>query len=347
MKFEKLYDKVCKSFTDKNVIVMTHMPLSDWYERAAKEKETQNEIGFPAYNCYHPRFVYVSGHNHRNMFFDDNVVRVYSDNQFGYQKSRPSAMPHLKSFEMCVSYDYFSDYEDGIFEITADEYRHFLSGMNKMATFYRDINVLYMLKKNGYYCFIHQSKTKDLSILNGGALKKLANKDIKYYYDNMDYVIAISHRILEKYSSLQKKIAEDIRKIGGSGTIHGCIINIDFYNHIYLNPDDASITAYRAKDMIDKVVYPSIPDLLEAECPKLFITYNKLLSYGSKNDLPALSSSKTNPRIKAPVPYYKTDLYRISRQVNKLQKLDYHILSLWPDKLPKQKRKPKSLESSK
>lgn len=55
-------------------------------------------------------------------------------------------------------------------------------------TFNRQVNILYMLKKNGYYCFIHESKTGSLSMLNGGALKGLNVKDVNYYYDNMDDV---------------------------------------------------------------------------------------------------------------------------------------------------------------
>ena len=46
---------------------------------------------------------------------------------------------------------------------------------------------------------------------------------------------------LDKYSAFQEKIAAEIRKIGGNGHIHGCIIDIDWENHIYVNPVDLKI----------------------------------------------------------------------------------------------------------
>ena len=62
-----------------------------------------------------------------------------------------------------------------------------------------------MLKKNGYYCFIHESKTGSLSMLNGGALKGLNVKDVNYYYDNMDSMIASIETPLKKIYDLSRK----------------------------------------------------------------------------------------------------------------------------------------------
>ena len=42
---------------------------------------------------------------------------------------------------------------------------------------------------NNESCFIHKSKTGSLSMLNGGALKKLDMNDVNYYYENMDSMI--------------------------------------------------------------------------------------------------------------------------------------------------------------
>lgn len=171
-KFEQLYDKLTDVLAEKNTVIFTHTPKKDWCADAN----------------YHDDFVYVSGHTHRNMFFDDGVKRIYADNQIGYSNESP----HLKSFLMNGEYDYFSDYEDGIYEITSQEYQDFSRGKNISMTFNRQINILYMLKKNEYYCFIHKTKTGSLSMLNGGALRKLDVKDVKYYYDNMDSMNATS-----------------------------------------------------------------------------------------------------------------------------------------------------------
>lgn len=157
-KFEKLYNKVCSICSDKNLVVFTHMPMDCWSKKAD----------------YHKNFIYVSGHTHRNYFYDDGDIRVYADNQIGYKNKRL----HMKWFDTENEYDYFVDYQDGIYEITNNEYKEFYRGKNLMINFNREVNTLYMLKKNGYYCFICESMHGSLAILNGGALKKLYKDDI-------------------------------------------------------------------------------------------------------------------------------------------------------------------------
>ena len=117
------------------------------------------------------------------------------------------------------------------------------------------------------YCFIHKSKQGLLAILHGGALKRLEHKDIQYYYDHMDQMIATIKTPMDKYTAFQKKIAGTIQKIGGEGRIHGCITDINFFNHVYVNPIDLTVTAYWASDVVLKVVYPNIPSLLKGQCP--------------------------------------------------------------------------------
>ena len=308
-KFEQLYDKLIDVLVKKNTVIFTHTPKKDW---CADEN-------------YHGDFVYVSGHTHRNMFFDDGVKRIYADNQIGYRNESP----HLKSFLMDGEYDYFGDYEDGIYEITSQEYQDFSRGKNISMTFNRQVNILYMLKKNGYYCFIHKTKTGSLSMLNGGALKKLNTKDVNYYYDNMDSMIAYIETPLRKYTAYQESIAEEIRKIGGRGWIHGCIIDIDYYNHVYVNPVDMTVRSYWASDIINKLVYPTVPALLKAECPELYANYLKLIE-GEKSNPLTVKQTKNEIAL-LPQEYLETDIYKASREIKKMQKLNSNILTTWYD----------------
>ena len=306
-KFERLYNKLMQVLEKKNTIIFTHMPKKDWCSDAN----------------YHNDFVYVSGHTHRNIFFDDGVERIYADNQIGYRNENP----HLKSFLMDGEYDYFADYKDGVYEITSQEYQDFSRGKDIDMTFNRRTNILYMLKKSGYYCFIHKTKAGTLSILNGGALKKLDVKDVYYYYDNMDTMINSIKTPLKKYTIYQKSIANEIKKIGGSGRIHGCIIDIDYYNHIYVNPVDMTVTGYRASDIINKLVYPTIPALLEKECPKLYSNYLKMIE---SEELNPLMGKKTKNEISLlPQEYLETNIYKASREIKKMQKLSSNILTTW------------------
>lgn len=311
-KFEHLYDKLTDVLAKKNTVIFTHMPKKDWCVDA---------------NC-HDDFVYVSGHTHKNMFFDDGVKRIYADNQIGYRNESP----HLKNFLMDGEYDYFGDYEDDIYEITSQEYQDFYRGKNISMTFNRQVNKLYMLKKNGYYCFIHKSKTGSLSMLNGGALKKLDMNDVNYYYENMDSMIASIETPLKKYTAYQESIANEIRRIGGYGLIHGCIIDIDYYNHVYVNPLDMTVRSYCASNIINKLVYPNIVALLKNECPELYANYLKLIEGEKLNPLAVKQPKKETSLL--PQEYLETDIYKVSREIKKMQKLNSNVLTTWYDIVP-------------
>lgn len=304
-KFEALYNRLYPILKNKNTVILTHTPKEDWCKEATPDGN----------------LIYVSGHTHKNFYYDDGEFRVYSDNQIGYYNENP----HLKTFLMDNDYDCFSDYADGIHKITREQYIDFYRGKNKAMTFTHDIYVLHMLKKNGYYCFIQESPTGRLQILNGGSPKKLERKDIQYYYDNMDEMISTIESPLDKFTSFQENIAKTIKRIGGTGTIHGCIIDIDFNNHIYVNPVDSTVVGYWASDMINKIVYPSIPSLLEKNCPELFGQYIRLLDSESQDSLVLKQQSSAA----IPQEYFDTDIYRASREIKKMQKLNSNILSLW------------------
>jgi len=306
-KIESLYEIIREALSDRNVIVFTHTPKVDWCNNDDKQKG----------------FIYVSGHTHRNYFYDDGDYKVYADNQVGYKNENPS----VKYFYLENEYDWFSDYEDGIYQITGDEYINFYRGKNVQMQFNRD-GIVYMLKKKGYYCFIYKTKEKKLSILNGGALKGLSIKDINYYYEHMEEEIAYIKSPLDKYKEIQNKIANDVKKIGGSGYIHGAIIDIDFFNHIYINPIDFTISGYYALDIFHKEIYPSIPELLEQQCPELFDNYKKLIETKKSTALVVINGEK-NKIMSAPQLYLETDIYKASREIKKMQKLSSNILGVW------------------
>ena len=304
--FEELYNRLRPILDNKNTIILTHTPKKDWCREEGPDKN----------------YVYVSGHTHRNFYYDDGEYRIYSDNQVGYHNKAV----HLKTFLIDSDYDCFYDYSDGIFKITREQYIDFYRGKNISMTFNKGINVLYMLKKNGYYCFIHESRNGIFTILNGGTMKRLKIRDIQYYYDNMDTMISKIKSPLDKFTTFQKNIADTVKRIGGTGTIHGCIIDIDFFNHIYVNPIDLTVTGYHALNVVNKTIYPSIPALLEKNCPKMFIRYFKLFKDNSEN--PLVPIQNTNIEV-LPCVYLDTDIYKASREIKKMQKLNSNILSTW------------------
>ena len=188
-----------------------------------------------------------------------------------------------------------------------------------------------MLKKKGYYSFIEKLKYGELAMLNGGKPKGLGRDDINYFYDIMYEVIIYIKDPLDKFYSLQKEIAKEVRAIGGSGNIHGAIIDIDYWNHIYVNPVDLSVTGYWAEDMVYKEVFPSIPKLLETKCPLLYTNYLKRLEGESKSVFPVESKKKDKRQKAKSQIYLNTDIYEASRIIKKMQKLFTGVLCIWEE----------------
>ena len=91
-KFNELYKRIV-TYLKKEVIIASHMPLEDWSMEDHMKK-----------------FIYVSGHTHRNLFVDDGVTHIYSDNQVGYKGKSVG----VKFFYIDDTYDYFNYYGDGI-----------------------------------------------------------------------------------------------------------------------------------------------------------------------------------------------------------------------------------------
>lgn len=306
--FENLYNRVVNILGDRRVIVCTHTPKDDWCSD----------------RFFQEGFVYLSGHTHKNHFCDDGVERIYADNQIGYAQKNVS----LKHFYLDDVVDPFIDYPEGIHEISKLDYLDFYRGRRISLTFNWTPKTLYMIKKGGYYCFFHSTETGQLSILNGGRGKNIQVSNIEHCYQNMEKVIRAIEVPLNKYTNLQKRISQEIVKFGGDGRIHGAIVDIDYMNHIYVNPFDNTITAYWAANMIYKIVFPSVKSLLKSNCSQLYYNYKEICE--KKNSLILREFKEKNGR-KAEEFYFDTDIYRASREIKKMQKLEKNILTTWPD----------------
>ena len=128
-----------------------------------------------------------------------------------------------------------------------------------------------------------------------------------------------------EYNNALDKYSKQIKKIGGSGRIHGSIIDIDFFSHVYLNINDGSVTPYVAKSIVDKYVYDTVPQLLESFLPELYQNY--LASKESNQDICVLEAIK--------IAYVSdTSMYRQSKIINSLQyTTNKNVIRLWNDVL--------------
>lgn len=313
-RFRSVYDKLNRCAGDKRVIVLTHNPVSDWTDEPVN-----------------PNWIYVNGHTHRNSLIGKNVL---SDNQVGYKLSRW----RLNGFSVDDIQDPFINMEDGIHEISPEIYKLFYSERCIATTGCNYPGRIFALKRKNLYMFILQSEAQ-LYILSGGQRKRLANNDIQYYYDNMERYVSKVYELLEPYNKAIWALSGEIRNIGGDGTVHGCIVDIDFLNHVYLNPFDGKVTPYYAEDTVSRLVYEDLPALLREKLPEL---YPKFIAADKKGSIPLLSQfavSKENETqnmesAKVPELVMGTEMYSPSRIMRSIQYIfDNNVIRIWKDEI--------------
>jgi hypothetical protein len=289
--FEDIYNSTLQLLGDKKVIVLTHTPVDNW---------TKSE--------YNPKWIYVNGHTHRNRYVEDEKCTIYSDNQIGYNKNKLA----LKYFKLDTSVDIFAEYEDGIYEISIEEYTDFYFYKKYRIRFNQNEGKVIMVKRDGLYCFLYKDR-----LLNGGRItKKLTSKDA---FDLMAEYSNIIKSVFEKYTKALITVSNEVKRIGGSGIIHGAIVDIDYFNHLYINPSDGKITPYYALSIQTKYVYDNIQSLLKTHNKQLYSNYCKLLS-GKTSEITVLPTIATQcERTGTYDP--DTTIYRNSRKLKTIQYL--------------------------
>ena len=303
-RFEHVYDKMKEALGKKQVIVLTHTDKESW-----------------SGSKYKKNWIYVYGHTHKNKYENDEDKTIYADNQVGYYRQSID----LKYFSLSNKYDIFRFYEDGKYVISREAYMEFIRGQRIDMTFSDNSGIIHMLKRSGVYCFLYEKQNK-LYILDGGA-KRTLNHDINYYYDNLPEYVQCINNMIGKYNSALKAIANQIRRIGGSGKIHGAIVDIDSLNHVYLNPYDGNVTPYFATSMVDKIVFPNIQGLLSAKRKDLYHNY---MLEAQKNK--KILSVETNT-LREGIRYVsETYMYEASQIIKKLQYTNFcNIVRVWND----------------
>lgn len=320
-RFGVLYDKISESIGDMPVIVLTHNNMSDWSNKK-----------------YNPKWIYVSGHTHRNncIVLEDGT-RVLNDNQVGYT---PKTW-HLNSFMLDKKiYDPFEQYTDGIYKITRDEYINFNLGRNIRMQGMKYPGTIYAIKRDNVYMFLLENNGK-YNLLAGGQRRKL-DHDIKYYYEKLPMYVQAVKKAFEPYNDALNKLAYEVKCFGGFGRKHGCIVDIDFCNHIYLNPYDGKIIPYYALDIVNKLVFNDIESLLKnspapPRLPNGQAIFDRFKLLSGNGKLPLTANSEGNNLIQQaviPEVVFDTSIYRPSAAMKAVQYvLDANVVRIWKDEI--------------
>ena len=309
-KVEIIHHKLSEVIPDKKLFFVTHMPKNDW----SNEK-------------YVPNWFYLSGHTHKNFYKIDESAQIFADNQIGYTGTINS----FKFIPIDKYFNVFDNYKDGIYEISNSDYILFNYYYGTRITFNRSEGFVICLKRENVYCFLYKNKEK-LYFLNGGIIKKIKMRDVQFFYDNMlDYYKSIC-KYIETFDDYEKNVSNYIKSIGGNGTIHGSIVDIDWYNHLYVNPFDSTITPYFAFSKTDKNIYKNLTSLLKYKLPTIYKNQIES-SYNEKSSAFLLPSLKYTSEISNRTKHdSSTYIYSVSNVILSFQFTYYNnIIKLWSE----------------
>ena len=319
--FKRVYQKLLDVFkNDDRVMVVTHFPPGAWIE-----------------DSVNPNWIYFHGHTHQDNFVFNDQMKIFGDNQWGHDGTRDGLKHYRKGFRT----DIFSHLGDGIYKITREKYLTFQRHLGIYCDMNRKVQIL-MLKREGFYLFLYEDDRKRLKLLEGGRTHPLEKETLVHVYDNMVYM---AQKMLGGTLNIRKhmaKVSDYVRGFGGNGNIHGCIVDIDFWNHLYVNPFDGTITPYHATDMVNKIVYPNINLLLQNHVPELTESYEKKAS--SQKSLVKINGAiRASPK---GTPYKETDIYAISNRLRNIQYMaDCNIIRYWvPDEVTDANRSDRTME---
>ncbi len=273
---------------------------------------------------------------------------VGSDEDF----ARQVAMDRVESFRK-TDFD-VDKYTDGIYDISVDDYWTYVRTMDlayPLKPFFKYTNSIKFLKNNGFVMFISISSSGSMCVLNGASKRKCIH-DVDYYYENLSrYGCAVLSmfssywKALYELSNQVKNICSDESDLLGDlsesrqGRVHGCIVDLDFWNHLYLNPYDGTLVPYFAHSMCDKYVYKNVESLLADKRPDMLSSFRNLLSGGcnllgdNKNVIHREVSSVSRDNREF-VRSYETDMYAVSNRLRALQRIyDYKYVGVWYDEV--------------
>lgn len=266
--FRGLYEKIASAMPEnKSAILLSHMPMADWGATAKTN------------------WTYVSGHTHHNYSKQGNPA-IYADNQVGYKKTLAAS---AKIFTLAVDKkDTLAHYPDGIHTISLNEYRRFLWNKHIEFSSYdlqQNGGEIKVIKKDGYYMFTIIRNSR-LYWLEGGRTHRLKHS-LDDWYSELGAYIADYKKYFSKVHNYLKSLALSIRQLGGTGNLHGNIVDIDFYHHIMLHRD-GSLEYYYADTMGSHQSYASLAELVNAPTFTSLTTNTMTKRVQQQGHIPAL-----------------------------------------------------------
>lgn len=319
-RFRLLYDKLLRCARHQKVIILTHYPMEEW-----------------STDPMNPAWIYVSGHTHRNYFSDSKEeATILSDGQIGYRKTKWAYRTYALDTTNCCNP--LASLKGGIYEIDAQTYEDFNRARGIEMSKFNRAGRIFAIKRGDTYMFVHRGEDGgNLHLLAGGHITNLSQADIGYYYRNLaEYSTRVEGLFAPYYSALAA-VSKEVKSIGGDGYIHGSIVDIDYFNHIYLDPLDGSLTPYYAESTEERMTFKSIDRLLK-ESPFIDGCIKRnFLSARKRGELAMIAGGKSeyrpNPTL-APVLSTDKAMYAKSNAMKSVQYLlERNVVRVWNDRV--------------
>ena len=129
------------------------------------------------------------------------------------------------------------------------------------------------------------------------------------------------------------KLSNEVKAIGGRGRVHGFIVDIDQFHHVYLNPFDGKVTLYYATDKTNKLAFENVKSLLE-KSPRSPQLYGESIYNSSVMKEGGFSLLNLEEPVIAPRVVLDREMYGSSGIMRSIQYLlEQNVLRFWDDKI--------------
>ena len=169
------------------------------------------------------------------------------------------------------------------------------------------------------------------------------NKELlqKGEYEKVNAIRKAGGREIISFDSYVEKFDWDYKSAMSrfEGRVHGCIVDLDYSNHIYVNPYDGTITPYHAESMVSKHVYSNLASLIADKRPEMLPGFENSRKETTtalppqnglqEESLELLLSEKIDTTSEL---VYDTGMYAASRIMRGLQYIyDFNLICDWYD----------------
>lgn len=282
--FEKEYQNALSFARERNLcfICASHYPTTDCL------KNTDSDV------------VYFTGHNHKNEYIKSPEKMLFADNQIGYENNDII----FKMAAWGLDTNPYHARSEGLHETDVDEYINFYRYMGEYIGTgdlirKRSANgKMYVIKSKGFYGFFIVNNKSGISILNGGATRKITTTtNIEWIAENFNVVIEKYLRALTPLRKRQELLSALLKKYGFEGRIHGCIVDVDYYYHIGVNPATGELTFYYSPFVGAMHTYNSFPEMLSGMVQMGRLPEGKRLEIESSvtTEIPSLGNGDPTP----------------------------------------------------